>query len=152
MARSTTPRRDRHPTDLPDDTPVAVASARFLPGAFIFKHRREPSALTTAIDETAPDPVGPLYVWERPCGAQVAVYENARYAADGYPYTAARRIDPVDGDPYWKHTAIGETWPDAIEAAERTADHIAFLAESEPGERYAEWVARTGGTAFEHDA
>lgn len=130
------------------EIPVAVASMRFLAGGFAHE-----GALTdlenVPLAEDTPTPVGPLFRWEHPSGEQVAVYQNEQYAPDGYPFTAAKWVEPTNGAPYWKYTHIAETWADAIDGAEGVADHRVFLMESRATETYDEWVERTGGTAYE---
>ena len=149
MARSNPRGQMAEPSGNDDlEVPVAVASRRFLVGGFAYE-----GALTDLenipMADDAPTPVSPVFRWEHPTGEQVAIYQNEEYAPDGYPFTAAKWVDPINGAPYWKHTHIAETWADAIDAAERVADHRVFLMESEPCETYSEWVERTGGTAYE---
>lgn len=129
------------------EVPDAVARARFLPGGFMAGEVRDTPDITVG-SETAV-PTGGFARWELPSVGEIAVYEAEEYADDGYPLVVAKKVDPTDGGPYWKQTHIAETWADAVEAAERVADHETFLADSEPVETYDEWIDRTGGTDYE---
>ena len=129
------------------EVPDAVAQTRFLPGGFMDGELRNTPDIAVG-SETAV-PTGGFARWELPSVGEIAVYEAKEYADDGYPLVVAKKINPIDGGPYWKQTHIAETWADAVEAAERVADHETFLADSEPAEAYDEWVDRTGGTDYE---
>lgn len=129
------------------EVPDAVTQARFLPGGFMAGELQDTPDITVG-SETAV-PTGRFARWELPSVGEIAVYEAEEYADDGYPLVVAKKVNPTDGGPYWKQTHIAETWADAVEAAERVADHEKFLADSEPVETYDEWVDRTGGTDYE---